>query len=161
MGTLVALYKPFDLSLQNLIKHKYLLYISLLFVWFRLCPLTQGKKKGNERVGREKRKKDQMTFVSTSLFAFSLLLSSQLMCVFLFFFWFFVFVSFLFCSFSFFCHFLLVFNLLFVKINKSIKKDYTFKTSLEENLLLLHIAGDKKGDCTHTQTFINDKGGRT
>ena len=59
MGTLVALYKPFDLSLQNLIKYKYLLYISFLF-WFRLCPCTQGKKKGNEKVGREKRKKDQM-----------------------------------------------------------------------------------------------------
>ena len=44
MGTLVALYKPFDLSLQNLIKYKYLLYISFLF-WFRLCPFTQGKKK--------------------------------------------------------------------------------------------------------------------
>ena len=38
---------------------------------------------------------------------------------------FFVFV-FVFCGFSFFCHFLLVFNLLFVKINKSI---YIYKVS--------------------------------
>ena len=85
MGTLVALYKPFDPSLQNLIKYKFLLYISLLLCLVRLCPFTQGKKKeGNERVGREKGPD-----VSTSLFAFSLLLSSQLMCDFLF----------LFCSF--------------------------------------------------------------
>ena len=63
MGTLVALYKPFDLSLQNLTKDKYLLYISFFFVlfWFLLCSFTQGEKKGgNERVEREKRKKDQI-----------------------------------------------------------------------------------------------------
>ena len=65
MGTLVAFFKPFDLSLQNLTKYKYLLYISLFVLfWFLLCSFTQGKKKqqkkGNERVGREKRKKDQM-----------------------------------------------------------------------------------------------------
>ena len=147
MGTLVALYN-FSTSL-------------FCFVWFRLCPFTQEKKKGNERAGREK--VNHGPDVLTSLFAFSLLLSSQLMlclrldvCVFFLFF----FVLFC-CGFSFFCHFLLVFNLLFVEINQSIKKDYTFKTSLEENLLLLHIAGDKKGDCIHTQTFVNDKGGRT
>ena len=35
MGTLVVLYKPFDLSLQNVIKYKFLLYISF-FVWFGL-----------------------------------------------------------------------------------------------------------------------------
>ena len=35
MGTLVALNKPFDLSLQTLIKYKFLLYISLFcFVSF-------------------------------------------------------------------------------------------------------------------------------
>ena len=71
-------------------------------------------------------------YVLTSLFAFSLLLSSQLMlcllldeCEFLvcFFVLFFVCV----CGFSFFCHFLVVFNLLFVKINKSeIKKKTSF-----------------------------------
>ena len=71
-------------------------------------------------------------YVLTSLFAFSLLLSSQLMlcllldeCEFLvcFFVLFFLCV----CGFSFFCHFLVVFNLLFVKINKSkIKKKTSF-----------------------------------
>ena len=54
-------------------------------------------------------------YVLTSLFAFSLLLSSQLMlCLLL-----------DVCDFSFFCHFLVVFNFLFVKINKSkIKKNF-------------------------------------
>ena len=61
MGTLVALYKPFDLSLQNLIKYKYLLYISFLFCLVSTVPFySRKKKRGNERVGREKRKKDQM-----------------------------------------------------------------------------------------------------
>ena len=68
-------------------------------------------------------------YVLTSLFAFSLLLSSQLMlcllldeCEFLVCFFCFVFFVCV-CGFSFFCHFLVVFNLLFVKINKSkIKK---------------------------------------
>ena len=114
MGTLVALYKPFDLSLQNLIKYKYLLYISFLF-WFRLCPCTQGKKKGNEKVGREKRKKDQMYQLRYLLLACC---SPLNWCFFFVVFFVSGFVSFLFCSFSFFCHFLLVFNLLFVKINK-------------------------------------------
>ena len=130
MGTLVALYKPFDLSLQNLIKYKYLLYIS--FFWFGFdCPLLPKKKKtkGNERTGREKGKNGPDAL--TSLFAFSLLLSSQLMlCLLLDVCEFFVVVFFLFrfcvcvcvCGFSFFCHFLLVFNLLLVKINKSIFK---------------------------------------
>ena len=132
MGTLVALYKPFDLSLQNLIKYKYLLYISFLF-WFRLCPCTQGKKKGNEKVGREKRKKDQM-------YQLRYLLSSQLMFFVVVVFFVSGFVSFLFCSFSFFCHFLLVFNLLFVKINKKTlgclkkkkKKELLFSKSIGE-----------------------------
>ena len=63
-------------NLQNLIKYKYLLYISVLF-WSRLCPFTQGKKKGNGRAGREKGK--NASEVLTSLFAFGLLLSPQLM----------------------------------------------------------------------------------
>ena len=77
MGTLVALYKPFDLSLQNLIKNNYLLH--LFFVWFGFdcAPLQNGRKKGNERAGREKGKNGPD--VLTSLFAFSVLLSSQLM----------------------------------------------------------------------------------
>ena len=74
---LVALYKPFDLSLQNLIKNKYLLYISLLFCLVSTVPLYPWEKKGNERAGREKGKNGPE--VLTSLFAFSLLLSSQLM----------------------------------------------------------------------------------
>ena len=78
MGTLVALYKPFDLSLQNvLIKYKYLLYISFLFCLVSTVPFYPREKKGNERVGREKGKNGPD--VLTSLFAFSLLLSSQLM----------------------------------------------------------------------------------
>ena len=60
-----------------------------------------------------------------SKFAFSLLLFSQLMCVSFFFFFllfffcflFLVLFRFFFCSFSLFCHFLLVSNLLSVKIN--------------------------------------------
>ena len=66
-------------------------------------------------------------YVLTSLFAFSLLLSSQLMlCLLLDVCDFFV-LFFCVCGFSFFCHFLLVFNLLFVKINKSkIKKKTSF-----------------------------------
>ena len=77
MGTLVALYKPFDLSLQNLIKNKYLLYISFLFCLVSTVPLYPWEKKGKERAGREKGKNGQD--VLTSLFAFSLLLSFQLM----------------------------------------------------------------------------------
>ena len=62
-------------------------------------------------------------YVLTSLFAFSLLLSSQLMlCLLLdvcdFFGLFFVLLFLCVCGFSLFCHFLLVFNLLFVKIKK-------------------------------------------
>ena len=72
-------------------------------------------------------------YVLTSLFAFSLLLSSQLMlcllldeCEFLVCFFCFVFCVCV-CGFSFFCHFLVVFNLLFVKINRSkIKKKNFF-----------------------------------
>ena len=82
MGTLVTLCKPFDMSLQNLIKYKYLLYISFLFGLVSTVPFYPRKKKekkGNERVRREKGKKGPD--VLTSLFAFSLLLSSQLMCV--------------------------------------------------------------------------------
>ena len=108
MGTLVALYKPFDLSLQNLIKYKYLLCISFLFCLVStvpFCPRKKKEKKGNERVRREKGKKGPD--VLTSLFAFSLLLSSQLICVIFFFFLLFVvFLSFV------------TFYLLFVKINK-------------------------------------------
>ena len=111
MGTFVALYKPFDLSLQNLIKYKYLLYISFLFGLVSIVPFYSRKKKGNEKVGREKRKKDQMYQLRYLLLACC---SPLNWC----FFFVVCFVSFLFCSFSFNCHFLLVFNLLFVKINK-------------------------------------------
>ena len=79
-----------------------------------------SRKKKRKRKSRE-RKTKKGPDVSTSLFAFSPLLSSQLMFFFSRFF-FFCFVSFLFCSFSFFCHFLLAFNLLFVKINKKTLK---------------------------------------
>jgi len=81
MGALVALYKPFDLSLQNFIKYIYLLYIFFALYCFDCALLPKGKK-GNERAGSEKGKNRQD--VLTSLFAFSLLLSSQLMlCLFL------------------------------------------------------------------------------
>ena len=77
-------------------------------VWFRLCPFAQEKKKEKRRKKKGKRRSRERktkkgTDVSTSLFAFSLLLSSQLM-------FFFPFVSFLFLKFcSFFCHFLIEF----------------------------------------------------
>ena len=74
MGALVALTKPFDLSLQNLIRYKYLLYISFLFCLVSTVPFYPRKKKRNERVVKEKGKHGQDVF--TSLFAFSLLLSS-------------------------------------------------------------------------------------
>ena len=73
----VALYKPFDLCLQNRIKYKYLLYISFLFCLISTVPLYSRKKKGNEKVEREKRKKDQMYQLRYLLLA--CLLSSQLM----------------------------------------------------------------------------------
>ena len=120
MGTLVTLCKPFDLSLQNLIN----------FLFGFECALLPKKKKtkGNERTGREKGKNGPDALIS--LFTLSLLLSSQLMlcllldvCEFFVVFFFCCFVFFVcVCGFSFFCHFLLVFNLLFVKINKSIFK---------------------------------------
>ena len=57
MGTLVALYKPFDLSLQNLIKNKYLLYISFFVL---TVPFYPGKKKETREQGEKKEKKNQM-----------------------------------------------------------------------------------------------------
>ena len=116
---LVALYKPFDLSLQNLIKNKYLLYISLLFCLVSTVPLYPWEKKGNERAGREKGKNGPE--VLTSLFAFSLLLSSQLMlCLLLDVcgFFCFCFCFFFFGGGSFFSHSLLVFNLLLLLLLK-------------------------------------------
>ena len=55
-GALAALYKPFDPSLQNLIKYIYLLYIFFCFVLFWLCPFTQGKKR--KRKSREWKRKN-------------------------------------------------------------------------------------------------------
>ena len=75
MGTLVVLYKPY-MSLQNVIKYKYLLYISFLFCLVSTVLFYPREKKGNERVGREKGKKGPDVLIS--LFAFSLLLSSQI-----------------------------------------------------------------------------------
>ena len=70
------------ISLLTLIKYKYLLYISFLFCFVLTVPFYPRGKKGNERAGRGKGKNGQD--VLTSLFAFSLLLSSQLMlCFFL------------------------------------------------------------------------------
>ena len=66
-------------SLQNLIKYKYLLYISFLFCLVSTVPFYSRKKKGKRKSRERKTKKGPD--VSTSLFAFSLLLSSQLMCV--------------------------------------------------------------------------------
>ena len=60
MGALAALYKPFDPSLQNLIKYIYLLYIFFCFVLFWLCPFTQGKKKETKEQGVKKEKLDKM-----------------------------------------------------------------------------------------------------
>ena len=114
MGTLVALYKPFDLSLQNLIKYKYLLYISFLFCLVSTVPFYSRKKKETKKQG-EKNEKRTRCINFAICFQPAALLSID---VFFFSLFFFCFVSFLFCSFSFFCHFLLVFNLLFVKINK-------------------------------------------
>ena len=56
---LVALYKPFDLSLQNLIKNKYLLYISLLFRLVSTVPLYPWEKKETKEQGEKKEKTDQ------------------------------------------------------------------------------------------------------
>ena len=58
MGTLVALYKPFDLSLQNLIKYKFLFYISFVLCLVLTVPFyprkkNKNKNKKNERVGKE------------------------------------------------------------------------------------------------------------
>ena len=59
MGTLVAFYKPVDLSLENLIKYKYLnsLHLFYCFVWFRLCTFTQDKKKKETEERWEKKEK--------------------------------------------------------------------------------------------------------
>ena len=130
MRTLVALYKPFDLSLQNLIKYKYLLYISFFVLFGFDCALLPKEKKGNERAGREKGKNGPD--VLTSLFAFSLRLSSQLM-LYLFLdvceFFFFLLLFFFFCVcvcvcvvFLSFVTFYLYLICFFVKINKSIFK---------------------------------------
>ena len=62
---------------QNLIKYKYLLYISFLFGLVSTVPFYPRKKKRKERAVREKGRKP--TRLLTSLFAFSLLLSSKLM----------------------------------------------------------------------------------
>ena len=74
MGTLVALYKPFDLSLQNLIKYKFLFYISFVLCLVLTVPFyprkktkkqkqkqKQKKRKSRERVGREKGKNEKRT----------------------------------------------------------------------------------------------------
>ena len=68
------------ISLLTLIKHNYLLYISFLFCFVLTVPFyPRGKKKESKEQGEKKEKTDL-----TSLFAFSLLLSSQLMlCLFL------------------------------------------------------------------------------
>ena len=58
MGTLVALYKPFDLAESpNLIKNKYLLYISFFVL---TVPFYPGKKKETREQGEKKEKKNQM-----------------------------------------------------------------------------------------------------
>ena len=49
--------KAFCLSLQNIIKYIYLLYISLLFCFVLTVPFYPRK---NERAGREKGKTDKM-----------------------------------------------------------------------------------------------------
>ena len=102
MGALAALYKPFDPSLQNLIKYTYLLYIFFCIVL--TVPFYPRKKKGNERAGSEKGKIRQD--VLTSLFAVSLLLSSQLI--------FFFHLSLFTC---------MSFVVVVVKINKNLKKN--------------------------------------
>ena len=76
MGTLVALYKPFDLSLQNLIKYKYLLYSSFLFCLVSTVLFYPREKR--KRKSRVRKRKKKGPDVLTSLFAFSLLLSSQI-----------------------------------------------------------------------------------
>ena len=83
-STVKIKWEPFlpYISLLTLIKCKYLLYISFLFSFVLTVPLYLREKKGVERAGREKGKNGQD--VLTSVFAFSLLLSSQLMlCLFL------------------------------------------------------------------------------
>ena len=61
MGTLVALYKPVDLSLQNLIKYKYLLYISFCVLFgFDCALLPKEKKKETKEQWEKKEKTDKM-----------------------------------------------------------------------------------------------------
>ena len=101
-------------------------------------------------------------YVLTSLFAFSLLLSSQLMlCLLLdvcdFFGLFFVLLFFCVCSFSLFCHFLLVFNLLFVKIKKiKDKKKFLFRQVNNNSHLLPNITlgVEIRDDCGTVNTAL-------
>ena len=58
MGVLAALYKPFDLSLQNLIKYICLLYIFFCFVL--TAPFYPRKKKETKEQGVKKEKSDKM-----------------------------------------------------------------------------------------------------
>ena len=56
MGTLVALYKPFDLSLQNLIKYKFLFYISFVLCLVLTVPFYPRKKKNKTKTKNKKTK---------------------------------------------------------------------------------------------------------
>ena len=101
-------------------------------------------------------------YVLTSLFAFSLLLSSQLMlCLLLdvcdFFGLFFVLLFLCVCGFSLFCHFLLVFNLLFVKIKKiKDKKKFLFRQVNNNSHLLPNITlgVEIRDDCGTVNTAL-------
>ena len=58
MGALAALYKPFDPSLQNLIKYTYLLYIFFCIVL--TVPFYPRKKKETKEQGVKKEKSEKM-----------------------------------------------------------------------------------------------------
>ena len=56
MGTLVALYKPFDLSLQNLIKYKFLFYISFVLCLVLTVPFYPRKKTKKQKQKQKQKK---------------------------------------------------------------------------------------------------------
>ena len=67
MGTHVALYKPFDLSLQNLIKYKYLLYISFFVLFGFDCALLPKEKKERKRKSSERKRKKRKRCINFAI----------------------------------------------------------------------------------------------
>ena len=67
MGTPFALYKPFDLSLQNLIKYKYLLYISFFVLFGFDCALLPKEKKERKRKSSERKRKKRKRCINFAI----------------------------------------------------------------------------------------------